>query len=125
MRLCCRLFDNMPSEAILSVVSKWLLEDGAELALHDADDQVDPFTHTPASSVLSGESPSMQRLAQALVDEAMERSVDRTVDSPFAILAKDNNILWSGGIRDDVTVVTALITRGPWPSGSQEQEQRS
>lgn len=41
--------------------------------------------------------------------------MDKSRDSPFALLAKDNDILWSGGIPDDVTVVAGLVTDAAWP----------
>ena len=33
-------------------------------------------------------------LARVLAERAQELSLDNTVDSPFAILAKDNDIMW-------------------------------
>jgi protein phosphatase PTC7 len=36
-------------------------------------------------------------LAKELCDKARENSIDNTKDSPFAMLAKDNDIMWSGG----------------------------
>jgi hypothetical protein len=47
-------------------------------------------------TVLSAEYiPSL--LAEALCEKAREASLDPTLDSPFALLAKDNDIMWSGG----------------------------
>lgn len=40
---------------------------------------------------------SVDDLAKRLVLSAREASIDTEKDSPFAILAKDNDILWSGG----------------------------
>jgi protein phosphatase PTC7 len=50
-------------------------------------------------------------LARRLVDRAREASVDRKKDSPFAILAKENDILWSGGMPDDTAVVVMRIVQ--------------
>jgi len=59
---------------------------------------------------LSEESKSgVQDLAQRLVQKARERSVDNSVDSPFAILAKENDIMWSGGMPDDCTVIVCHV----------------
>lgn len=44
-------------------------------------------------------------LAEALCVEARKRSLDDDVDSPFALLAKENDVMWGGGMPDDVTVV--------------------
>merc|ERR1712157_46243 len=40
-------------------------------------------------------------LAKRLVWLARDKSLDDSIDSPFAILAKENDILWSGGMPDD------------------------
>lgn len=39
----------------------------------------------------------MNDLVKRLVLCSREASIDTEKDSPFAILAKDNDILWSGG----------------------------
>ena len=31
------------------------------------------------------------------------------VDSPFAILAKDNDIMWGGGRPDDITIIVSRV----------------
>ena len=31
------------------------------------------------------------------------------IDSPFALLAKENDIMWSGGMPDDCTVIVAHV----------------
>ena len=36
-------------------------------------------------------------------------SLDNSVDSPFALLAKDNDIMWGGGRPDDITVIVATV----------------
>ena len=48
-------------------------------------------------------------LARKLATRAQELSLDHTVDSPFAVLAKDNDILWGGGRPDDITVVVSRV----------------
>jgi protein phosphatase PTC7 len=37
--------------------------------------------------------------------------VTNDIDSPFALLAKDNGILWSGGMPDDCTVVALRVIK--------------
>ena len=44
-----------------------------------------------------------------LASRAQELSLDSTVDSPFALLAKDNDILWGGGRPDDITVIVSRV----------------
>lgn len=53
-------------------------------------------------------------LADVLVKKARENSLDTEVDSPFAILAKENDIMWSGGMPDDCTVLALhIVGRDP------------
>ena len=49
-------------------------------------------------------------LAERLCDEARRRSLDDAVDSPFALLAKENDVMWGGGMPDDVTVVCLEVS---------------
>jgi protein phosphatase PTC7 len=52
----------------------------------------------------------MEILAAALADKAFEFSMDRRRDGPFALLAKENDILWShGGRLDDITVMCVRV----------------
>lgn len=48
-------------------------------------------------------------MCQKLVNRAYELSLDKSVDSPFARLAKENDIMWSGGMPDDITVIAARV----------------
>ena len=41
-----------------------------------------------------------------LVQKARENSLRKNIDSPFAILAKENDVMWSGGMPDDCTCST-------------------
>ena len=54
---------------------------------------------------------SVSEVSASLAAAAFERSVDKRVDGPFAYAAKDHNILWSGGRKDDITVILAHITQ--------------
>ena len=40
-----------------------------------------------------------------MANRARELSLDKMIDSPFAILAKENDIMWSGGMPDDCTII--------------------
>ena len=44
------------------------------------------------------------------MNKAREYSLDEKRDSPFALLAKENDILWSGGMPDDTTVVCMRVS---------------
>lgn len=35
--------------------------------------------------------------------------MDKTRDSPFALLAKENDVMWGGGMPDDITVVALRV----------------
>lgn len=65
------LFDNLTEHTILSVLSQ-------------------------QSSHLSSPSPTidLSLVAKQLTKTALEASLDKMTDSPFAVLAKDNNIMW-------------------------------
>lgn len=49
-------------------------------------------------------------LAEQLTQKARLLSLDKHKDSPFALLAKENDIMWGGGMPDDTTVVVARVT---------------
>ena len=52
-----------------------------------------------------------QVLAERLTLRARELSVDTSRDSPFALLAKDNDVLWNlGGKPDDTVVIVARVS---------------
>mmetsp|Transcript_40713 Transcript_40713/g.41420 ORF Transcript_40713/g.41420 Transcript_40713/m.41420 type:complete len:289 (-) Transcript_40713:389-1255(-) len=53
---------------------------------------------------------AIPELAQELCQKARENSLNEAVDSPFAILAKENDIMWSGGMPDDCTVIALHVT---------------
>ena len=76
------LFDNMAEETILDVITQW---DG------------------------EGGSKDSQALASQLAQRALELSLDRETDSPFALLAKDNDIMWGGGRPDDITIIACQV----------------
>lgn len=108
------LFDNMPESAVLSVRA-----DGLEPSLTDPTPNCGPSA-TPYDA--AGPSPpriwqvfdehggaAEEELARMLATRALELSLDSSVDSPFAILAKENDILWGGGRPDDITVIVSTI----------------
>ena len=62
------------------------------------------------SSASTGNKSAVQILAERLTNKAREYSIDTKRDSPFALLAKDNDVLWSqGGKPDDTCVVVARL----------------
>lgn len=86
------LFDNMFDEEI------------AEIA-----DQVEHEVYR-LSSGMSLAKPEI--IAQKIMDRAYALSLDKKKDSPFALLAKENMMMFSGGRKDDITVLVSRVTRG-------------
>lgn len=89
------LFDNMEIDEIVSEVITWELE------------YIPPNSKEPS---LADQKKAVQALADRLTRKARELSLDTSRDSPFALLAKDNDILWSGGMPDDTTVAVLRLT---------------
>lgn len=56
---------------------------------------------------------AVKALAELLTRKAREASLDKQRDSPFAILAKENDIMWGGGMPDDTTVLVARVVTAP------------
>jgi protein phosphatase PTC7 len=52
---------------------------------------------------------AIKALATSLVTTARTLSLDKQRDGPFAVLAKENDIMWGGGMPDDTTVVAMRV----------------
>ncbi len=87
------LFDNLELEEILSIAQKWEQNFFNSCAINADDDSTNNIN------------PSCNILAKELASKAREKMLDNDCDSPFALLAKENDIVWSGGMPDDCTVV--------------------
>jgi hypothetical protein len=73
-------------------------------------------TDTPE---VDGEDKICHELAETLTVKAREYSLDPSRDSPFALLAKENDIMWGGGMPDDTTVVVMrVVNTTPPPPAS-------
>ena len=89
------LFDNMTEEQVVQVVQD------------DADSDLSSLgADKSAADAAAGR---LGALARRLAHRARELSLDTDVDSPFAVLAKDNDICWGGGRPDDTTVIVARV----------------
>jgi protein phosphatase PTC7 len=88
------VFDNVDIDDIARIAlaweQKWGFIRGGDIAARERRWQMGN-----SLTVLSSE--RIGELAKELVDKARENSLDPTLDSPFALLAKDNDIMWSGG----------------------------
>ena len=88
------LFDNLDLDEIVAEVGAW-----------------EKSSKEASSSSSSSSSQDIGALAEQLVQKARLLSLDKSRDSPFAILAKENDIMWGGGMPDDTSVVVARVTK--------------
>lgn len=79
------LFDNVELDEILDEINTW---EKTWFANEDNSDRI--YLELPSDK---GE-PALNKLAENLVRKARELSIDKNRDSPFALLAKENDIMW-------------------------------
>jgi len=88
------VFDNVDIDDVAKIALKWEqgigLIRGGDIASRDR-----RWASGNSLTVLSSE--KVGDLAKDLCEKARENSLDNATDSPFAMLAKDNDIMWSGG----------------------------
>lgn len=88
------LFDNVDVDEIASIGLEWEnqvgLIRGGDIAAREK-----RWKMGNSLTLLSAE--RVGELAQQLCEKARDYSLDSSTDSPFAILAKENDIMWSGG----------------------------
>eukprot|EP00595_Chromulina_sp_UTEXLB2642_P003399 CAMPEP_0196766210 /NCGR_PEP_ID=MMETSP1095-20130614/20555_1 /TAXON_ID=96789 ORGANISM="Chromulina nebulosa, Strain UTEXLB2642" /NCGR_SAMPLE_ID=MMETSP1095 /ASSEMBLY_ACC=CAM_ASM_000446 /LENGTH=417 /DNA_ID=CAMNT_0042126961 /DNA_START=455 /DNA_END=1708 /DNA_ORIENTATION=+ len=89
------LYDNIDLDEIVDIISEW------ESKYYSSTDSI----YKPDSR---GEE-ATNSLAKRLVEQARLYSIDKNRDSPFAQLAKENDIMWGGGMPDDTTVIVARV----------------
>jgi protein phosphatase PTC7 len=94
------LFDNVDIDDIAKVALEWEQKNGF-IRGGDIVARERRWKMGNSLTVLSAE--RIPALAEALCEKAREASLDPTLDSPFALLAKENDIMWSGGTfrKDD------------------------
>jgi protein phosphatase PTC7 len=105
------LFDNVDVDDICSIALAWEQRCG----FIRGGDIVAREKRWAMGNSLSGISAeTIHELANELAFKARENSLNSELDSPFAILAKENDIMWSGGMPDDCTVVAIhVVGRSP------------
>jgi protein phosphatase PTC7 len=81
------LFDNLFEEELVNIVGK----------------AFGPFESNEVTQDVA------QQCAEKLAKRSYELSFSKTIDCPFALAAKDTNILWSGGRKDDITVLVCFV----------------
>eukprot|EP00521_Asterionellopsis_glacialis_P014776 CAMPEP_0195298306 /NCGR_PEP_ID=MMETSP0707-20130614/23211_1 /TAXON_ID=33640 /ORGANISM="Asterionellopsis glacialis, Strain CCMP134" /LENGTH=649 /DNA_ID=CAMNT_0040360371 /DNA_START=30 /DNA_END=1979 /DNA_ORIENTATION=+ len=100
------LFDNVEVDDIASMALAWeqrhgFIRGGDILAREKR------WAMGNSLSPISAEFTS--ELGDEICQKARENSLDNTKDSPFAILAKENDIMYSGGMPDDCTVIALHV----------------
>lgn len=100
------LFDNVDIEDIAKCGLRWEQNCGF---IRGGDIAAREHRWAMGNSLTLQSRDHVQGLAQELCEIAREKSLDSTSDSPFAILAKENDIMWSGGIPDDCTVIVGHV----------------
>jgi hypothetical protein len=88
------VFDNVDIDDIAKIAleweQRWGLIRGGDIAGRER-----RWEMGNSLTLLSNE--KIGDLAKELCEKARENSLDSSIDSPFALLAKDNDIMWSGG----------------------------
>jgi len=100
------LFDNVDIDDIAKVGLKWEQMSGF---IQDGDISAREKRWRMGNSLTLVSQENIGDLAEDLCNLARESSLDSSTDSPFAILAKENDIMWSGGMPDDCTVIVGHI----------------
>jgi protein phosphatase PTC7 len=88
------LFDNVDIDDIATVALEWEQKNGF-IRAGDIVARERRWKMGNSLTLVSAE--GVTSLAEELCKKARENSLNASVDSPFAILAKENDIMWSGG----------------------------
>lgn len=97
------LFDNVDTDDICSICLDWEQQTGM---IRGGDIVARERRWSMGNSLTSVSAERITELANMLVQRARENSLRKDIDSPFAILAKENDVMWSGGMPDDCTCST-------------------
>jgi len=105
------LFDNVDVDDIQQIALEWEQKNGF---IQGGDIGAREHRWQMGNSLSGISSERIADLSQLLCERARENSVNSEVDSPFAVLAKENDIMWSGGMPDDCTVLAIhVVGRDP------------
>jgi protein phosphatase PTC7 len=100
------LFDNVDVDDICSMALEWEQKCGF---IRGGDIVAREKRWAMGNSLTGISAETIPDLATYLCQRARENSLNSAVDSPFAMLAKENDIMWSGGMPDDCTVICLHI----------------
>lgn len=105
------LFDNVDVDEICAIACEWEQRKGF---IRGGDIVARERRWSMGNSLAGVSEESISELANLLVQRARENSLRSDIDSPFAMLAKENDIMWSGGMPDDCTVLAMhIVGRDP------------
>jgi len=105
------LFDNVDVDEICDIALDWEQRSGF---IRGGDIAARERRWKMGNSLTNISEETIGELAQKLCQRARENSLNSEVDSPFAMLAKENDIMWSGGMPDDCTVLALhIVGRDP------------
>lgn len=105
------LFDNVDEDEVCALALEWEQKHGF---IRGGDIAARERRWSMGNSLTEVSMEFVDELARNLCYRARENSLDPTLDSPFAILAKENDIMWSGGMPDDCTVIAIhVVGRDP------------
>lgn len=97
------LFDNVDSDEICAICLEWEQKNGF---IRGGDIASRERRWSMGNTLANISAERIGDLAETLCQRAREHSLNSQIDSPFAMLAKDNDIMWSGGMPDDCTCRT-------------------
>ena len=100
------LFDNVDTDDICAICLDWEQQTGM---IRGGDIAARERRWSMGNSLTTVSAETIGTLADTLVKKARENSLRKDVDSPFAILAKENDVMWSGGMPDDCTCVAIHV----------------
>eukprot|EP00580_Thalassiosira_gravida_P017534 CAMPEP_0201661086 /NCGR_PEP_ID=MMETSP0494-20130426/3541_1 /ASSEMBLY_ACC=CAM_ASM_000839 /TAXON_ID=420259 /ORGANISM="Thalassiosira gravida, Strain GMp14c1" /LENGTH=660 /DNA_ID=CAMNT_0048139109 /DNA_START=287 /DNA_END=2266 /DNA_ORIENTATION=+ len=86
------LFDNVDVEDLAYIALQWEHESGFIENIGGIPKRNKRWDEGESRTDISAQ--AIPRLAEILCQKARENSLDNTVDSPFAMLAKENDIMW-------------------------------
>jgi protein phosphatase PTC7 len=94
------LFDNIDMDELCALCLEWEQQNGF---IRSGDIAERERRWSLGGSLADVSAKRIDGLAQTLVRRAREISMDKFADTPFSVLAKENDVMWSGGMPDDTT----------------------
>jgi protein phosphatase PTC7 len=112
------LFDNVDIDDICQKVLEWEIINDFMDGVHGGDIMARAKRWSEGDSMSNLSAKVIPQLAAELCQIARDKSLDDSLDSPFAVLAKENDIMWSGGMPDDCTVIAMHVVGADASSSS-------